>query len=423
MSNKQSSYRLTVVACCFGYLLQAVAVNVSPILFVTLREQFHLTYSQLGSLVLANFVTQLGCDLLFGGMIDRHGFRPFALAAPTIAGLGFIAFAVSPYLLPQNPFPGFFLGTMLFAGSGGLMEVLLSPIVNALPLPQEKKSSLLSVVHSAYSWGQVIVVLLTTLLLSLLGAENWSWIPVFWCLTAAASFLLFLLAPLPENVPEEKQEKATRIFHCRSFWLCMLIMTAGGAGELVISQWASSFIEKGLSVSKAVGDIAGVCAFAASMGLGRTLYSRLGEKVTLTALMRNGLWLLFFCYLAIGFVPGQLVPVLAIVLSGVGVSMLWPGTLVMAAEFFPSAGAWMFALLAAGGDVGCSFGPWFTGKVMDICTALPAANQMAQGLGLTAEQFSLRCGMLVGALFPLLGLIALAGLSGIQKKKRLAEQE
>ncbi len=395
-----------MLACCFGYLLQAIVVNVSPILFITLKEQFMLSFSQLGFLVLANFVTQLVCDLLFGGLIDRYGFRPFALGASVLSALGFAAFAMVPCVLPQNPYPGFLLATMLFAAAGGLLEVLLSPIVNALPLSHKKKATMMGLVHSAYSWGQIMTVLFTTFLLFLLGPKRWQWIYVIWCIVPVIVFVMFLKAPLAPGVPPEKQQNAKNVFLSRSFALCMVLMVAGGAGELIIGQWSSSFLEKGLGVSKAVGDIAGVCAFAAAMGIGRTIYSKFGENWDIHKLIYGGLWILFFCYLAVGLFPGRIVPLVAIAVSGLGVAITWPGTLLIAAECFPYAGSWMFALLAAGGDIGTSFGPWLTGKVMDVCAALPALDSLAQSLCITGDQLSMRGGLLIGALFPLVGIIA-----------------
>ncbi len=411
---QKKKYGLTIAACFMGYILQAVVVNVSPILFITLKEQFMLTYSQLGLLVLANFLTQLSCDLIFGGMLDRVGFRPFALSSAVLALGGFLLFAGSPVLL-ENPYPGFFIATVLFAIAGGLMEILLSPIINALPLPQEKKAPLMSFVHSAYSWGQFVVVLITTLLLFALKAANWQWILVFWCIMPVVVFCLFLRAPLEQGVSADKQQNARSIFFSRTFVLCMLVMISGGAGELIVGQWASSFIEKGLSVSKTVGDVLGVCAFALAMTAGRMWHSKFGENKDLYQILKAGLWLLLACYLLIGLAPGSVVPMIAIFLSGLGVALTWPGTLVVAAEKFPLAGSWMFAILAAGGDIGCSFGPWFSGKLMDVCGKVPAVQELAVFAGVPIEQMSLRLGMLAGVLFPILGLIAL---SRLQKKRR-----
>ncbi len=416
MTDTKINYGFTVWACCLGYLLQAVVVNVSPILFIPLREQFHLSYSQLGFLVLANFVTQFLCDLFFGGLIDRWGFRPLAVASTVTAAMGFVLFAAAPAVLPQNPYPLFVAGTLLFAGSGGLLEILLSPIVNALPLPRERKMSVLSLLHSAYNWGQVIVVLVTTLLLRVLGAERWQLLLYLWCTPAVVVFIMFLKAPFPSVCPAEARQGVRSVLLAPTFVLCMIVMMTSGASELIISQWSSTFIEKGLGVSKTVGDIAGVCAFAAAMGIGRTLYGKYGAKIDIYRIMHMGMFVLIVCYLAVGLIPGRLVPLLAIVISGLAVALHWPGTLIVAADYFPMAGSWMFALLAAGGDTGASVGPWLSGRVMDICGGNAGAAALAETLGLTAEQLSLRVGMLAGALFPAIGLAALTLLHRREKK-------
>ncbi len=405
--NVQKKYGLTIAACSLGYLLQAVVVNVSPILFITLKEQFLLSYSQLGLLVLANFVTQFLCDILFGRIIDRKGFRPFALGSAVIAALGLFLFSLAPVLWPRNPYPLFFLATLLFAGSGGLLEVLLSPIINALPLAPEKKTPLMSFVHAAYSWGQVMVVLLTSLMLVFLGASRWQWILLFWCLPAIVVFFMFCRAPLEKGVSDEKRQSTRSILKNPTFILFMLLMLSGGAGELIISQWASSFLEKGLAVDKTTGDIIGLCAFAAAMGICRTLYGKFGEKIKIEKVMTAGLFLLFLCYLAAGLAPGNTLPLMAIALSGIGVSLVWPGTIAAAADRFPLAGSLMFAFLAAGGDMGASSGPWLAGKLMDISGNFPLVRSIAKITNLPISQISLRIGMLSGAIFPLLGLLAL----------------
>ncbi len=407
MKQKKTGYELTVVACCVAYLLQAVVVNVSPILFIPLKELYHLSYSQLGFLVLANFITQLMCDILFSGAIDKHGFRPFALIAPTIAVAGFVLFALAPMLFPGNVYLGLLLGTLLFSGSGGVLEVLLSPIVNSLPLPKEQKSATMSVVHSAYSWGQVVVVLFTTLLLFILGTDRWQWIILMWCLPALVTFLMFLRAPLASVVSEKARQSFRSIVRQKVFMLCFLSILAAGASELIISQWASSFIEKGLGVSKTIGDVAGVCTFAAAMGLGRILHAKFGAGRDTARIIQYCFLCLVLCYLTVGFIPGYVAPILAIIISGFAVSITWPAMLVETAERFPKAGAVMFAVLAAGGDTGASVGPWLSGKMMDIVSSLPVAPSLAAHFHITLEQLSLRTGMLVGALFALLGFTVL----------------
>ncbi len=391
-----------------AYFLQAAVVNVTPILFIPLREQFNLSFSQLASFVLANFITQLLCDVSFSNAIDKRGFRPIALLAPVVAVLGFLVFASAPVLSPQNPYPVMLLGTVLFAGSGGILEVLLSPIVDALPLGEKKKNAAMSFVHAAYSWGQVMVVLITTLLVLFWGGKSWQLIILFWCVPAVITFLMFLVAPLAKGVSEKNRQRLVEIFKDSTFFLCLISLVAAGAGELIISQWASSFIEKGLGVSKVVGDVAGVCAFAAAMGSGRILYGKFGTRLDKTNLVRGCFLSLTICYLATSLLPGRLVPLMAVVISGFSVSIAWPTMLVETSNRFPKGGARLFALLAAGGDTGSSLGPWLAGRVMDISSGLTCVQNLATRFSLTTEKLSLRIGMLVGALFALLGFLALS---------------
>jgi len=393
-------------------------VNVSPILFIPLREQFHLTFSQLGLLVLANFITQLLCDLSFSGSIDRHGFRPYALLAPVVALLGFLLFAAAPVLFPQNPYIGMLLGTVLFSGSGGILEVLLSPIVDTLPLDEAKKTAAMSFIHAAYSWGQVVVVLITTVLVFLWGATSWPFIMLLWCIPAVLTFLMFLVAPFGDRVAEDNRQKFSEIFKSRVFVLCFFSIMAAGATELIISQWASSFIEKGLGVSKTIGDILGVCMFAAAMGTGRVLYGTYGAGLDRKKVVRFCFLSLIFCYLAMGLLPGRYIVLAVIVLGGFAVSIAWPTMLVEASGKFPLGGARLFALLAAGGDSGSSLGPWLAGKVMDMASSSHWALRLGDCVNLTVEQVSLRAGMLVGVLFALLGYVVLTVLCRIDLKKK-----
>lgn len=408
MNSKKPGYGFTVSACCVAYVLQAAVVNVTPILFIPLREQFNLSFSQLAFFVLANFITQLLCDVSFSNVIDKRGFRPCALLAPAVALLGFLVFALSPVISPQNPYPVMLLGTVIFSGSGGILEVLLSPIVDALPLAEKKKNAAMSFVHAAYSWGQVAVVLITTLLVLFLGAKSWQLIMVFWCVPAVITFFMFLVAPLAEGVSEKNRQSLQAFFHNPTFFLCLLSLVAAGAGELIISQWASSFIEKGLGVSKVVGDVAGVCAFAAAMGTGRIVYGKFGAHLEKTKLLQGCFLSLLICYLATSLLPGRIVPVVCIVLSGFSVSITWPTMLVETSNRFPNGGARLFALLAAGGDTGSSLGPWLAGRMMDVSSGMAVVQSLAARFSLTTEQLSLRIGMLVGALFALLGFLALS---------------
>lgn len=392
---KQNPYRLTILACYLCIFSQAIVVNLVPILFIPLKEQFGFSFEQLGVLVLINFVTQVTFDLLFSNAIDKYGFRRFILATPILTVTGFVIFALSP-LLFENPYIGFVIGTIIFSGSGGLSELLVSPIINAIP--SDAKASAMSLLHSFYAWGQVTVVILTTLLLLFFGKGAWQIIMLGWMILPVINFFLFLKAPLAPPVPEEKRLGMKDLILKPFFIVAVLIMLFGGASEIGISQWSSAFMEKGLELPKAVGDILGMSLFALFLGAGRALYGVYGHKCRVHNVMLVGAAAAFICYITVALCDIKIISLLACGICGIAVSLLWPGTLVVASEKYPLAGAWMFAILAAGGDIGGSLGPWLMGKVADCG---PQIASFINSASFTAEQIGLKASMLVGAIFPL----------------------
>ena len=393
------SYKSTVYACYIGNFVQATVINLTPILFIPLREQFGLSYEQLGFLILINFLTQVACDIGFSTLVDRYGFRPFITTAHLLTVIGFAVFAFSPYLFPASPYTGFVIGTIIFSGSGGLLELLLSPIVNAIP--SDEKAAAMSVLHSFYAWGQVTVVLVTTLFLFLFGEINWQVIMLLWTLPAVFNFYLFLKAPLAPAIPEEHRQGMRQLILKPFFIVSFLAIMLGGAAEVSISQWSSAFMEKGVNLPKVVGDIAGMSMFAVMLGLGRLLYGIYGKRIQVNRVMMAGSLLAAGCYLVVALSPNAVLSLAACALCGFAVSLLWPGTLVIAAERFPLAGAWLFAILAAGGDIGASLGPWLISLVTEQGPRWAPVAGLTAGLGLSAEQLGLRLGMLAGVLCPI----------------------
>lgn len=392
------SYRSTIYACYLGNIVQAAVINVTPILFIPLREQFGLSFSQLGTLVLINFLTQVLCDILFSNAVDRYGFRRFIVTAPALAFVGFVLFALAPVIFPRSPYIGFVIATIIYSGSGGLSELLLSPIVNAIPT--DEKVSAMSFLHASYSWGHVVVVLVTTLFLHFFSRTAWPYVVLLWAILPLINMFMFIRVPLAPGVPEEHRQGMKALILNRFFIIFFLIIAAGGAAEVSITQWASSFMEKGIQLPKIFGDIAGVCGFALMMGIGRTMLGKIGSRLDISKIMLAGAIIVACCFLIIAFSPFSWLSLAAFAASGLAVSLLWPGTLLIAADFFPLAGAWMFAILAAGGDIGASVGPWFLGIVTDWTSSVPALNTFARQLGLSAEQIGLRAAMLAGFLFP-----------------------
>ena len=401
---KSLGYRSTIAACYVGNVVQAAVVNLTPLVFIPLRTLYGLSYAQFGTLVLINFVTQVVVDLAFSKAADRYGFRPFAVMAHVLCVLGLLLFAAAPLLFGRHVYVGLVLGTVVFAGSGGLLELLLSPIVDAIPTDSGDRT--MSLLHSFYAWGAVLVVVITTSLLALLGIQRWPVAVIFWALPALFNVWLFARVPLTQKVEHTKAMKVRALFKTPAFVLLLLAIICGGAAEVTMSGWASSFMEKGLHLPKFTGDMLGMCGFAVMLGLGRMGYGLLSHKLDISRWMCIGATAAVVCYVATALSPFTALSVAACCLTGLVVSMLWPGALLMASRRLPLAGASMFALLSAGGDTGASLGPWLTGMITDVAEAALPADWAAR-LGMTTEQLALRAGLLVSTVSPLLCLIIL----------------
>ena len=345
-------------------------------------------------------------------LVDRHGARRYVVAAQVLAALGFVLFAASPALF-ANPYNGFMLATVIFSSSGGLLELLLSPIVNAIP--GDEKASAMSLLHSFYSWGQLSVVLITTLLLLWWGSQSWIKIMLLWTILPIINTWFFARVPLAPTVPEEHRTPLKSLLTSRFFLLVVIGIGLGGASELVIAQWTSTFMEKALSLPKVVGDVAGVCTFALMMGVGRVLYGKFGSRINIYTVMAGGSLLATACYLVVIFSPYPLLSLVACALCGFAVSLLWPGSVSIAANHFPLAGASMFALLAAGGDTGASIGPWMVGLIADRVPAFSSGILMS----MSAEQLGLRAGLLAATVFPLAMFFCVIWLKGRKQSEIL----
>jgi fucose permease len=395
-TEKPVSYRSTILACYLGYFVQAVIVNLTPILFIPLRQQFNLTFEQMGRLVLINFVTQVIVDLALSKPVEWYGIRPFAVASNILAALGLIFFAFAPQLF-TDAYTGFTVATILFSAGGGLLELVLSPIVNAIPT--DEKVAAMSALHSFYSWGQVAVVLATTLLVALLGGKNWYLIVLMWTLLPLINFIAFTKVPLAPMVPEEHRTKLRNLFKERFFLVAILALVFGGAAEQIMAQWTSTFLEKAMKLPKMTGDIVGVCMFAGMMGLGRACYGKYGSKIDIYQTMLWGCALTVVCYIIVVVSPWATLSLIACALCGLAVSLLWPGSLVISANRFPLAGASMFAVLASGGDSGASIGPWLVGLVADKASAWSKITP--NNLNISSEELGLRAGIACAIIFPL----------------------
>lgn len=392
----KTDYGKTMTACFIGYIVQAVVNNFVPLLFVTLRQQYQLKLTQITLLVTINFCVQLLVDLVSVKLVDRIGYKTALLLAHGCASAGLAFLAVLPDLIPV-PYAGLLLCVILYAVGGGLLEVVVSPVMEACPT--DNKEAAMSLLHSFYCWGFVGVVLLSTLFFRLFGIRAWRILALLWALVPLGNLLFLLPLPVPSLLPEgEKGMSVRQLMKSRLFWILMLLMICAGACEQAVSQWASSFAEQALHVGKTTGDLAGPMMFAILMGIARTIYGKYGDRLPLKACMTGSGLLCLFTYLLIALSPSPGPALLGCALCGFSVGILWPGTFSMAAAAMPSGGTALFALLALGGDVGCSGGPTFVG----FCS------------GLFAED--LRKGILCAVLFPLLLL------AGLRAKDRVRVQ-
>ena len=389
------TYRHTIRACLTGYIVQAVIVNFAPLLFLTFQASYGIPLTQITMLVTVNFGVQLLVDLLSARFVDKIGYRVSIGIAHLTAAAGLIMLAVLPDVLP-TPFYGLLAAVVVYAVGGGLLEVLVSPIVESCPT--DNKARTMSLLHSFYSWGQVGVVLLSTVYFAVFGTARWKILAMLWALLPICNFFVFTRVPIAPLVKEGERGLSLReLFSRRIFWLFFLMMLCAGASEQAVSQWASTFAEQSLGVSKTVGDLAGPMAFAVCMGVARSFYGKYGEKVDLDGFMIGSAALCVLSYLLLSLVPVPALGLVGCALCGVSVGIMWPGTLSKAAATLRGGGTAMFALLALAGDLGCSGGPTLAGMVS------------------AAAGDELRAGLLAAVVFP---LVLLLGLLLLWRKKR-----
>ena len=407
---KTQNFKNTVFACYRGYITQGIVNNLSPLFFVLFQNKFGISYSLISALILCNFVTQVITDMLSVKYVDRIGYRKSAVIAHALAFLGLVMQGTLPNVLPA-PYVGLVLATIVNGVGGGLIEVIISPIVDSCP--GDAKASAMSLLHSFYCWGQVGVVLITTLLLRLIGEDLWFILPILWSLLPLYNLFRFLKVPLMPTVPEEEKTPLKTLFTSKIFLVALLLMLCAGASELAMSQWSSLFAERALGVTKVIGDLLGPCLFAVFMGIGRTIYGVWGEKIHLTGAMVFCAALCILCYLGTALFENPWLSLLSCALCGFSVSLMWPGTFSLTSAAYPKGGTAMFGILAVLGDVGCSVGPALMGAVSGAVSG--NANIAAAFPNLTADQLGLKSGMLFSAVFPAFILIGVLLLTRFHK--------
>ena len=400
-----TSYRSTKLACYLGYITQAITINLAPLFFVIFGKSFGVSYTELGGLVLLTFILQIAVDSTMIKLIYVIGYRSAAVAAHVFSATGLVMLGILPRIM--NPFHGILISVAVYAIGGGMTEVVISPIIESLP--GDAKASSMSLLHSFYSWGLVAVVSITTVVLKLIGDSLWWVIPIIWA--AVPFFNIFFFAKVP-LVPISKEAESTSVstyFKSPIMYVAILLMICGGASEMAMSQWASLFAESGLGVTKVIGDLLGPCLFAIFMGLGRTVYGVSGGKLNIKlGLMLCGV-LCTVCYLVTVFCDVPFIALIGCAVCGLGVSLMWPGVLSMtSAEFGKLSSPALFAFLALAGDVGCSLGPWITGKVSDVYLELNVA---------ATNSDALRAGLLAACVFPVVMVLGCFSMLLVKKKK------
>lgn len=357
----KSKYNQTITACFIGYIVQAIVNNFVPLLFLTFERTYHIPLAQITLLVTLNFGIQLLVDLLSVGFVDRIGYRASMVIAHVLAALGLVLLTVLPEVLP-SAFAGILCAVCVYAIGGGLLEVLVSPVVEACPSDNKEKA--MSMLHSFYCWGHVGVVALSTLFFGLFGINHWKILALIWAIIPLCNGVAFTKVPIAPLLPEGEIGMSMReLFGKKLFWILFVMMVCAGASEQAISQWASTFAEQGLHISKTLGDLAGPMAFAILMGTARAFYGKHGDRIDLDRFMKASCLLCIAAYLAISLVPIPVVSLAACAICGLSVGIMWPGTFSKASATLPKGGTALFALLALGGDIGCSGGPTLVGLI------------------------------------------------------------
>lgn len=380
------NYQKTKVACYLGFVTQAIAANFAPLLFLKFHKNYQIPLGNIALISTCFYLTQILVDLFCAKFVDKIGHRVCIVTSEICAAGGLVGLAFLPELLP-NPFVGIICSVIVYAIGSGLIEVLCSPIVEACPF--ENKEATMSLLHSFYCWGSVGTVLLSSLFFTIFGMDSWKWLAVLLALIPAVNIYNFATCPLETLVDEDKGMGVKKLFQTPLFWLAVCLMICSGASELAMAQWASAYAEAALGLSKTIGDLAGPCMFAITMGISRVIFGKYGDKLDLIKFMTGSGILCVISYLLASLSSNPLLGLIGCILCGFSVGIMWPGTISLSSQRFPTGGTAMFALLAVAGDLGGSFGPGIVGRVTQS-----AGDNIQVGIG-------------VGLIFPIVLLVML----------------
>ena len=410
------NFKRTKLACYTAYFTMSSIFSLPPLLFATLQDMYGISYTLLGTLVLTNFCTQLTVDLIFTFFTKYFNVKKVVRIMPLITSAGLLIYAFSPVVFSQNVYIGLLIGTVLFSVSAGLSEVLLSPVIAAIPSDNPQKD--MSLLHSLYAFGVFTVVVISTLFLRVFGAVNWMYLTIFWAILPISSSVLFFISPMPDMDVSKSTEgaKGTKR-RTLALAICVGSIFFGSCAENAMANWVSTSMENALHVDKTLGDIFGVAMFAILLGIARISYAKFGKNII--RILLCGMIGATACYLVAGLSTSVIFSFAACILTGLFTAMLWPGTLIMMEENLPGLGVAAYALMAASGDLGASVAPQLLGIVVDNVAASGFAAELGSKLNLAAEQIGLKAGMLVTAIFPILGAgVILFAISYFKKRNR-----
>ena len=395
--NTSQKYTKTLLACYLGFITQAITANFTPLLFLTFYNDYSIPLGTIALIPTVFFITQIIVDIICAKYVDKIGYRISIVASSFCSAAGLICLAVLPGLLP-NPFIGVIISVIIYALGSGLMEVLGSPIVEACPF--EHKDAMMSLLHSFYCWGSVATILLSTLFFAAFGIENWKWLACIWALIPLYNIYNFATCPIEPIVDEGKGMRISSLFAIPLFWIAIILMICAGACELAMAQWASAYVESAIGMSKTMGDLAGPCMFAITMGISRVIYGKFGEKMNLKSFMLGSGLLCLICYLLTALSTVPVIGLIGCILCGFSVGIMWPGTISISSKQFPTGGTAMFALLAMAGDLGGAFGPSLVGQITQ------------------KNGDNLQAGMLFGCIFPIVLIISMLLINTCSKKAK-----
>ena len=395
-------YKHTKYASYLGYVTQAIINNLPPLLFLIFQKEFQISLEQISLLVSFNFGIQIITDIIAVKVVDKIGYRVCIVTAHIFSFVGIMGLGIFPYFF-SNGFYGLLLAMLINGIGGGLIEVLISPIVEALP--GEAKSADMSLLHSFYCLGHVAVVLISTIYFNLIGTDTWNYLPMVWAVVPLLNVFLFLKVPLRILVEEEHRTSLRVLFNQKMFWIFIILMICAGASEQAMSQWASLFAEAGLKVSKTVGDLLGPCAFALLMAASRIFYGKYGNKINLNKFISYSSILCFCSYILAVFAPFPLLSLIGCSLCGLSVGIMWPGVFSLSSQYNKYGGTAMFGILALAGDIGCATGPGLVGLVSNYASNQGLDSIMRIFHGNSSPEIGIKIGLLCAIIFPTLMLV------------------